>query len=638
MYVLGTAGHVDHGKSTLIAALTGVHPDRLKEEQERQMTIDLGFGWLKLPDGEEIGIVDVPGHRDFIENMLAGVGGLDAVLLVIAADEGVMPQTREHLAILDLLNIPRGLIVLNKIDLVADEEWLALVEEEIRSLTRGTILQNAPIVRVSARRGDGMAMLLKAIQQLLEGLPPRPDLGRPRLPIDRVFTLTGFGTIVTGTLLDGSFRLGDEVVILPANLPARIRGLQTHKKSEEIALPGRRTAINLAGLSVHELKRGDVVTLPGQYQSTTRLDVTIRLLADLRKPLRHGMQVKIFHGTAESMALVRLLGRNELLPGEQGLAQLELSHPFVAVRGDRLILRRPSPPETLGGGIVLDPHPVHRHRRFDPLIQERLQALQQGRPSDILLQASLELSIASLQEIARRAALDENTIVQTAQELIESRDWLVLQETDGDQALDRLIIATARWNTLTEQALSQIAAYHRLYPLRPGMPRQELIQRLHLSPAHFGILLERWLAKGLLKENQGRLALPEHEIRFTPAQEDQIQALFRRFSQQPYAPPTIPECIQSLGEEVFQALLTRGDLVAISAEIVFRRSDFEQMVERLRQALCREGHLTVAQVRDLFQSSRKYILPFLEYLDARGLTRREGDFRYWNQPCVDDSR
>lgn len=637
MYVIGTAGHVDHGKSALIAALTGVHPDRLKEEQERQMTIDLGFGWLTLPDGEEVGIVDVPGHRDFIENMLAGVGGLDAVLLVIAADEGVMLQTREHLAIIDLLNIRRGLIVLNKIDLVPDEEWLALVEDEIRALVRGTILENAPLIRASAKRGDGLDTLVKAIAQLLEGVSPRPDLGRPRLPIDRAFTLAGFGTVVTGTLLDGSFRVGDEVLILPKNLTARIRGLQTHKKSETVAFPGRRTAINLSGLSVHDLERGDVVTLPGQYQATTRMDVFLRLLPDVQKPLRHGAELKVFHGTAESMALLRLLGTDELRPGEQGFAQLELSRPFVAVRGDRFILRRPSPSETLGGGIVLDPHPARRYRRFDLPTLERLQALHKGRPEDLLLQASLDLLVASLREIGRRANLDEGTALQAAQTLLKDGSWLVLRKMPEVLDPNTMVIATARWKTISEQARSQIAEYHRLYPLRPGIPRQELLQRLKISPAHFAILLERWLAEGAVKENQGRLALPEHEVRFTPAQESQVQVLLRRFAQNPFAPPTTAECIQSVGEEIFQALLMRGDLIAVSSEIVFRRTDFEQMVEHLRRALCREGRLTIAQVRDLFQSSRKYILPFLEYLDAQGLTRRDGDFRYWNKPCVDDS-
>ncbi len=278
MRIIGTAGHVDHGKSTLIAALTGTHPDRLKEEQEREMTIDLGFGWLTLPDlkeqgiGEEIGIVDVPGHRDFIENMLAGVGGIDAALLVIAADEGIMPQTREHLAILDLLQIPSGLIVITKVDLIHDKDWIDLIESDVRAAVKNTILQDAPIVRVSARTRSGLDQLISTLSDVLKQRPARPDLGRPRLPIDRVFTMSGFGTVVTGTLVDGHLSVGDEIQVLPSGLTGRIRGLQTHKKKEDQALPGSRTAVNISGISTEQIQRGEVLVHPNQYAPTRRVD------------------------------------------------------------------------------------------------------------------------------------------------------------------------------------------------------------------------------------------------------------------------------------------------------------------------------------------------------------------------------
>ncbi|UCD99574.1 MAG: selenocysteine-specific translation elongation factor, partial [Chloroflexota bacterium] len=277
MHVIGTAGHVDHGKSTLIESMTGINPDRLKEEREREMTIDLGFAWMDLPNGEQIGIVDVPGHRDFIENMLAGVGGIDAALFVIAADEGVMPQTREHLAILDILQINSGVIALTKIDLVNDQDWLDLVEEDIRGVLKGTVLEHSPIVRVSARNGEGLSELLEKLGEVIVGSPPRQDIGRPRLPIDRVFSIAGFGTVVTGTLSDGHFLVGEEVEILPGGIRSRIRGLQTHKQKEEIALPGSRTAINISGVALEDIRRGDVVIHPGDYQPTRRVDVRFRL-------------------------------------------------------------------------------------------------------------------------------------------------------------------------------------------------------------------------------------------------------------------------------------------------------------------------------------------------------------------------
>jgi selenocysteine-specific elongation factor len=348
---------VDHGKSTLIQALTGTHPDRLKEEQEREMTIVLGFAWWQLPNGEEVGVVDVPGHRDFIENMLSGVGGIDAALFVVAADEGVMPQTREHLAILDILQINSGVVALTKIDAVDDPDWLDLVEEDVRQVIAGTVLKDAPIIRVSAKEKTNLDELQSALEEVLARHPSRPNLGRPRLPIDRVFTMSGFGTVVTGTLIDGSFSVGDEVVVIPGEINGRVRGLQTHKQKEETAHPGARTAMNISGVDVDEIQRGQVVVLPGSLKPTRRLDVHFKLLKDASQPLKHDNEVKLFIGSAEVIARVRLIGADELKPGEEGWLQLELGEPAVAVRGDRYILRRPSPGETLGGGAVLDPHP-----------------------------------------------------------------------------------------------------------------------------------------------------------------------------------------------------------------------------------------------------------------------------------------
>ncbi len=344
---------------------------------------------LTLPDGEQVGIVDVPGHRDFIENMLAGVGGIDATLFVVAADEGVMPQTREHLAILDILQVPAGVIVLTKADLIDDPEWFDLVESDVRQAVRGTVLQDAPLVRVSARTGKGISELKQTLAGVLANRPPRPDLGRPRLPVDRIFTIAGFGTVVTGTLLDGQLRVGDEVEILPQKLRGRIRGLQTHKRKEDTSVPGSRTAVNITGIEVERIGRGNVVAHPGKYQPSQRLDVHFRLLSDASVALRHSSAVKFFVGAAEVQARVRLLGTEELKPGEEGWLQLELEEPVLAVRGDRYILRRPSPGETLGGGVVVDAQPARRHKRFNPIEIARLESIRQGSPAEVLFQASL---------------------------------------------------------------------------------------------------------------------------------------------------------------------------------------------------------------------------------------------------------
>ncbi|MEM7118702.1 MAG: selenocysteine-specific translation elongation factor, partial [Chloroflexota bacterium] len=365
MFVIGTAGHVDHGKSTLVEALTGIDPDRLNEEKEREMTIDLGFAWLQLGD-EEVGVVDVPGHRDFIENMLAGVGGIDLALFVVAADEGAMPQTREHLAILDLLEVNSGIVALTKVDLIDDPDWLELVMLDLEETFAGTVLENAPIMPVSAKTGDGLAELRILLTEKLSTAVPRPDNGRPRLPVDRVFTVAGFGTIVTGTLLDGRFRLGDSVELQPTEKNGRIRGLQTHRTKLDVARPGSRVAINVTGLSKDEVQRGNVVTLPKMVRGTVLFDASYRHLAAADAPLKHNMEVKLFVGAAEVVARTRVLGAKQIDPGEEGWLQLALSESAAIVRGDRFILRRPSPGATLGGGKVLDPYPGRRHRRFRP--------------------------------------------------------------------------------------------------------------------------------------------------------------------------------------------------------------------------------------------------------------------------------
>ncbi|MCB0131770.1 MAG: selenocysteine-specific translation elongation factor, partial [Caldilineaceae bacterium] len=383
MRVIGTAGHVDHGKSTLVRALTGIDPDRLKEEKARGMTIDLGFAWIDLPapaapstDGDtgrtdSVGIVDVPGHIDFIKNMLAGIGGIDAAILVIAADEGVMPQTREHLAILDLLAVPAAVVALTKVDLADDEDWLDLVELDIVELLQSTHLAEAPIVRVSAMTGDGLPQLRTALTNVLGRLSPRRNRARPRLPIDRIFSLSGFGTVVTGTLSDGHFTVGDAVEILPAGRDARIRGLQTHRKQIWQSEPGSRLAMNLTGVGTDEIRRGDVVVKPGTLRATTLIDVSFRLLTDVAKPLVHNQSVDLFVGAGETAGRVRLLGTDELQPGEQGWLQVRLDRPIVVAAGDRFILRQPSPSSTLGGGVVLSPHPRRRWKRFDPAVIAR---------------------------------------------------------------------------------------------------------------------------------------------------------------------------------------------------------------------------------------------------------------------------
>lgn len=629
MHVIGTAGHVDHGKSTLVKALTGIDPDRLKEEKVRQMTIDLGFAWLTLPSGEEVGIVDVPGHIDFIKNMLAGVGGIDAVLFVIAADEGVMPQTREHLAILDLIGVSRGVVVLSKVDLV-DDEWLALVEEDVRDVLRGTSLADAPLIPVSAMTGQGIPHLLDALTHLLKATPSRPDRGRPRLPIDRVFTVAGFGTVVTGTLLDGSLTVGQEVEILPAGIRGRIRGLETHKRRRERAVPGSRVAVNISGVEKDQVRRGDVLTLPGLFRPTTLVDVQVRVLPDADRPVRHNDVVDFFVGAAEVPARVRVLGQDEISPGEAGWAQMALQRPVVTARGDRFIIRWPSPSITVGGGMIVNPYPRRTYRRFREGIVESLRVMAEGDPPAVVYEVIARWGPLPLAAIPDQSGLGMEEVTAAVDDLVRA-GRLVVPEGETPLTPETWLFTAEAWQGLLVRLKDILTEYHRRHPLRVAMPREEVRSRLQgrrpWPQRIFNALVTAARDAGWLVEGEGGLRLASHHIRFSPSQQAAVDRLLERFRQQPYMPPTFEEAAADVGEDVVLALVERGDLIRVSEHILFLKETYDDMVARVVAFIEEHGSITVAQARDLFGSTRKYILPFMEHLDARHITRRVGDAR-----------
>jgi selenocysteine-specific elongation factor len=620
MQVIGTAGHVDHGKSTLIKRLTGINPDRLKAEQDKEMTIELGFAWLELPNGDEIGIVDVPGHRDFIENMLSGVGGIDATLFVVAADEGVMPQTREHLAILDLLKVPAGVVALTKIDLVDDPEWLDLVEADLAETFAGTVLENAPIVRVSARTGAGCDALVHALQTVLSNRPHRPDLGRPRLPIDRVFTLPGFGTVVTGTLTDGQLKVGDAVEVLPPGIQGRIRGLQTHKQVETTASPGGRTAVNISGVSVDQIQRGDVLVHPKTFEPTKMIDVWCTLLPDVEMPLRHNTEVKFFLGAAEVMARVRLLGVRELTPGQDAFLQLMLEKPLVALRQDRFIIRIPSPAATIGGGQVVDPHPKRRHKRFNPQRLEELERLLIGTPEEILLQTAQKCGPASLTEIVSASGLESEPAGQAAASLIDQGELIPLKG-------DRLLITAADAQRFTNLMMENLAAFHREFRLRPGMPREQLKSQVGLAGDVFDALAKRLAREGRLEEFGATLRASGFDVVFSGEQQKKIVDLMQAFEAQPYSPPSVKQCEEAVGEELLVALVETGQLVQLGEDVLFKPEIYQEMRDAVIAHIKANGGITLAELRDRFNTSRKYAVAVLEYLDQTGVTIRRGDSR-----------
>jgi selenocysteine-specific elongation factor len=640
MSCIGTAGHIDHGKSTLVKALTGIDPDRLAEEKERGMTIDLGFAWLTLPGGREVSIVDVPGHEGFIKNMLAGVGGIDAALLVVAADEGVMPQTREHLAILDLLRVQRGVVALTKADLV-DEEWLELVCEEIAEQLKPTTLAGATIIPVSAYTRQGLPELLVQLEHILDEIQERQNIARPRLPIDRVFSMTGFGTVVTGTLLDGTFRPGQEVEVLPRGLKTRIRSLQTHRQQVDIAVPGSRVAINLANVARTDLERGNVVALPGQLQPTMLIDARIQLLADAARPLAHNTLVDFYSGSQEMPAKVRLLDVEELKPGQSAWAQLRLSRPAVVARRDRFILRIPSPSMTIGGGEVIDVRPRY-HRRFQQSVLAALETLERGSAEELVLAAldrRRELSRAGtkslhglvgyeLADIVKLSNLSQDVTQQTLETLLSIGQV---------RRVGALWFAQAVWEALREEAVRLVSEQHRQYPLRSGLSKEEWRTRLNLpskmAPEIFlalqeeGQLAEANSATGTMG---GYIRLPDFVPTFTAAQQQQVERLLQKFRESPYTPPGRAEAGAIVGAEVLAALIEQGRLVKLGSTtdaVLFLRESYEEAMAKLVAYLRVHGEMTAAEARDVLGTSRKYILPLLEHMDERHITRRMGDIR-----------
>ena len=614
MFVIGTAGHVDHGKSTLVRALTGIDPDRLAEEKEREMTIDLGFAWLKLPGGREVGVIDVPGHEHFIKNMLAGVSGMDLALLVVAAPESIMPQTREHLAILDLMEVPLAIAVITQSDL-ADQDQVTLVGMEIEDLLRPTRFAGAPVLPVSSVTGQGLTELKAAIDQALGRLEPKRDVGKPRLPIDRVFTIQGSGTVVTGTLVDGSLTLGQEVEILPPGLKSRIRGLQTHKAQLNSVAPGNRVAVNLSGVGPAELKRGDVLTRSGWLTATTMLDARLRLLAWPERPLRHNTEVSFHSGSAEVMARVRLLEKEAVQPGETTWVQFLLSGPLAALNGDHYVIR--SPMDTLGGGTIVEAHPARRHRRFRPETIENLKARGEGKIEETLLAGLKVKGPQELASLLAQSGLEPEAAGSALESLVRGGRVVALGEGENS-----LLFTAAAWDQLRENILAAVREYHRRFPLRSGMPKAEISSKVKLGP-HFPEMLQRLFREGFLAEEAAIVRLPAHHIIFTPDQQARVEAYLRQLSRDPYSPA--PDVV--LEADLMNLLVERGQIVKTAAGVVFSAAAYDEMAARILAHIRENGRVTLAQARDMLQTSRKYAQALLEHMDEKKLTRRVGDER-----------
>ena len=618
MYVIGTAGHVDHGKSTLVKALTDIDPDRLPEEKEREMTVDLGFAWMTLPSGREVSIVDVPGHERFIKNMLAGVGAIDLALLIVAADESVMQQTREHLAILDILQIKRGLVVVTKTDLV-DEELVELVKAEVEDAVAGTSFEGCPMIGVSAYTGAGLEELKAVIDDILDQTGARRDLGRPRLPVDRCFSISGFGTVVTGTLIDGLLAVGQEVELAPSGMRGRIRGLQSHKERVEQSDPGVRLAVNLSGIARTEIQRGEFVTIPGWLRSTRRLDARLKMVRGAPHPLRHNSGITFHLFTGETAARVRLLDADRLAPGEEGWIQLLLDDPIPVVKGDYFVLR--SAEDTLGGGQVVDPNPRRRHRRFNQETIEQLMLLDQGTGEDIILSVADQWGPCDLRTLSQRSNLSTEEALERAVALAEAGDLVILGNLGAEN--DAVVYSAQGWDILKGKVRIALQTYHNRHPLRRGAPTQEIRSRTGLSQGVYLKALVRLVEESCMVEEGQQVRLPDHQVTLTPELERQATTYLQSLERDPYSPPTE----RHPDPELLGVLIDEGKVVKVNESVIFAASAYRELTEKIVAHLEAKGSITVADARTMFDTSRKYILPLLEHLDQQRITRRVGDER-----------
>lgn len=625
--IIGTAGHIDHGKTTLIKALTGRNTDRWEEEQRRGITIDLGFTWFDLPGGDRAGIIDVPGHEKFINNMVAGVVGMDMVLLVVAADEGIMPQTREHMDILNLLGIEKSIIVLNKCDLV-DQEWLELVEEEIKEELSGTFLEHAPVVRVSAATGEGLPHLVEVIEQMAEKDVVEKDIATiPRLPIDRAFSISGFGTIVTGTLLSGTITRENVLEMYPIGKTSKIRSIQVHGQDVDRCYAGQRVAINLSNIKKKEIGRGCVLAPPDSMKNTDLLDVRLRILDSSVRVLTNHTRLHLFTGTSEILCRAVLMDKEEIGPGESGFVQLRLEEQIAVKKGDRFVVRFYSPMETIGGGVILEPNPAV-HRRFQTQVIEDLERKESGSSVDVV-----ELHIKNhgdtmitLSELARLTALSTEEISRDVEEL--KREGKLL---GFSMKKDTWIWGAADALHAQEAVLRALTEYENKYPYRYGIKKAEVQTNFFrkIKPGVFDLFVAYLEEKNVLKRSGEYLCTPEYRVRKDEVYDRVSRILlntmekagydFVRYSEIP-----VNGICRETEDDILNILLVERKIVKVSEEMFTLASYMERAAEKIRERLKEDPVITIAQVRDMFQTSRKSAKPILEYMDSIKVTKKTG--------------
>ena len=627
--ILGTAGHIDHGKTALIKALTGINTDRLKEEKRRGITIELGFAFLDLPGGQRLGIVDVPGHEKFVKNMVAGATGIDFVAMVIAADEGVMPQTREHMEICSLLDIRHGLVVLTKTDLV-DEEWLELVEEDVRDFVRGTFLESAPIVPVSSVTGAGIPDFIKTLDELSAELPGRPPSSLFRLPVDRVFTMKGFGTVITGTLISGQVQVGDTVMLYPAGITSKVRGLQVHNQSVAKAEAGMRTAINFQGLEKAVVNRGDVLSNPGALKPSYMIDVTMNYLGSNKKPLKNRTRARFHSGTNEVLGIIVLIDREELAPGETTLAQIRLDSPVTVIKDDHFVIRSYSPVRTIGGGTVLNPIP-QKHKRFRPDVIDGLKGLMADDPEQIILYHVQESGYRGLAyaDLKIMTSLHEKQLQQIIQNLLSKRS-IILADKES-----QTYIHSNSFDTFRSETSQYLSGFHKANPLKTGMSKEELKSKFPdlLNSRLFNLMLNQMIKDKSVVTEDNSVRLSSHKVSLGVDQADIRDKVLNAYRENGLTPPYFKdlkknfEIEDSLAKDVIRLLVDQGLIVKAKEDLYFYADAVNDLQQKLVEFLTAHGEMSTPQFKEMTGVSRKYLIPLIEYFDARNVTIRIGDIR-----------
>lgn len=624
--IIGTAGHIDHGKTTLIGRLTGIATDRLKEEKKRGITIELGFAYFDLPSGKRAGIVDVPGHEKFIKHMLAGASGMDIVVLVISAEEGIMPQTREHIDILNILGVSSGIVCLSKSDLV-DEEWLEMIKIDIETGLQGSFLEKAPIIPVGMDSEDGLNELKHAIDKIALEIKPKNSQGMARLPIDRVFSLTGFGTVVTGTLIEGSISVGDKLTLYPSDLEARVRSIQVHSQDVEKAYSGQRVAINIANLKVNDIARGDVLANSGSMKKTFIVDANVNLLKNSQRELDNWTRVRVYHGSNEVLARMVILDSEKLLPGQNAFVQLRLEEEIAVKYGDRFVLRFYSPMETIGGGIILDPN-ANKHKRFKDDVLEALINKNSGDEASIVEELIFKHSeiFPEISEIVELTGLDKEHLELLLTPIIENGNIIKLS--------GRHYIHRAYLEKKNEETIEILAKFYEKNTLKIGMLKDELRSKLFgkIKPKVFDEIIDYYIKNNTLELHGKVVSTKNRKIEYTERQLRLKDDMLREYESYGFNPPNINEVCEKIkmakkDMNVYESLVDNGELTRLNETLNLSRIYYEKAKEILVNYIKENKEISLATFRDLIQSSRKISVAILDYFDSNGLTYRDGDVR-----------